>query len=499
MTEMPASRAAWEALAKGLDLRTRAFIDGQFVDAAAGREFDCISPIDGSVLGRVAECDHEDVDRAVAAARRSFEDGRWASMHPRKRKAILMRLSELIKANAAELAVLETLDMGKPIKDAAGVDIPLVALNCSWYAEAIDKVYGETAPTADDVLATITREPIGVVGAVVPWNFPLMMATWKVAPALAMGNSVVLKPAEQSPLSAIRLAELAAEAGVPDGVLNVVPGFGQTAGKAIGLHMDVDLLTFTGSGPVAKLFMQYSGQSNLKHVAHECGGKSPNIVLADAPDLDQAAAAAADGIFFNQGQVCMCGSRLILESSIHDEFLERVIAHTRERVPGHPLDPATRLGALVDQGQMETVLGYIDAGRTEGAEVRAGGNRALADSGGYYVEPTVFSGVRNDMTIAREEIFGPVLSAISVKDAEEAVQVANDSPYGLAAAIWSRDISTAHRVARRLRAGMVWVNCFNDDDITVPFGGFKQSGNARDKSLHALEKYAQIKTTWIKY
>jgi acyl-CoA reductase-like NAD-dependent aldehyde dehydrogenase len=497
--QMPDSRDGWAALAARLEFRNQAFIDGQYVNAASGRVFDCLNPATGGTITRVAECDSEDVDLAVAAARRAFEDRRWAGIDPRGRKKVLLRLAELVEEHRAELALLESLDMGKPVNDAANVDMTLVARTIGWYAEAIDKLYGETAPTNDHVLATITREPIGVVAAVVPWNFPLMMAAWKLGPALAAGNSVVLKPAEQSPLSAIRLAELAVEAGLPEGVLNVVPGFGPTAGQALGMHMDVDALAFTGSAPVGKLFLQYSGQSNMKHVALECGGKSPNIVLADAPDLDQAARAAANAIFFNQGEVCMSGSRLIVEESIREEMIERIVAHARKRQPGDPLDPATRLGAMVDKEQMERVLGFIESGEREGARLRVGGQRARADSGGYFIEPTVFDKVEGSMTIAREEIFGPVLSVITVDGFEDAVRVANDTPFGLAAAVWTRDISKAHQASRMLRAGTVWVNCYDDDDITVPFGGYKQSGIGRDKSLHAIEKYTQIKTTWIKF
>ena len=497
--DTPDSREGWAALAAGLDIRNRAFIDGAYVDAADGRVFDCHNPATGERITQVAECDATEVDLAARAARRAFEDRRWAGLPPRQRKAVLLELASLVEAHRAELAVLESIDMGKPVADAAAVDIPLVVRTIAWYAEAIDKLYGETAPTGDHVLATITREPIGVVAAVVPWNFPLMMAAWKVGPALAVGNSVILKPAEQSPLSALRFAELAAAAGLPDGVLNVVPGHGPTAGRALGLHMDVDALAFTGSAAVGKLFLQYSAESNMKHIALECGGKSPNIVLADAGDLDEAASAAANAIFFNQGEVCMSGSRLIVEAPVREALIERIVAHARQRQPGDPLDPATRLGAMVDEAQMDRVLGFIESGQSEGARVRIGGRRALADSGGYFIEPTVFDDVDSAMTIAQEEIFGPVLSVITVEGFRDAVRVANDTPYGLAAAVWTRDISKALEASRMLRAGTVWVNCYDDDDITVPFGGYKQSGIGRDKSLHALEKYTQMKTTWIRF
>lgn len=493
----PKTYADWQKYADLLPVCGQAFIDGAYVDAASERTFDNISPASGRISAKIAYCETEDVERAVAAARRAADDRRWAGQPPGARKAVLQRLAALIRDHADELAVLETLDMGKPVSESRWMDIPASAATFDWYAEAIDKVYGETAPTGDDVLATITREPLGVVAAVVPWNFPLKMASWKVAPALAAGNSVILKPAEQSPLTAIRVAGLAMEAGVPPGVLNVLPGDGPGAGQPLGLHNDVDGLVFTGSTAVGKLFMQYAGQSNLKKVSLECGGKSPNIVLADAPDLDAAAAAAANGIFLNQGEVCTAGSRLIVEESIREEFVARVVAHASERTPGDPLDPETRLGALVDETQMQRVLGYIDSGREEGALLAAGGDRVRMDTGGYFVEPTVFDGVGNHMRIAREEIFGPVLSAISVSGMDEAVRIANDSEYGLGAAVWTRDINRAHYAARALKAGMVWVNCYDDDDITVPFGGYKQSGIGRDKSLHALEKYSEIKSTWI--
>jgi acyl-CoA reductase-like NAD-dependent aldehyde dehydrogenase len=492
-----ASASDWRKRAEDLEITADAWIDGRYVPAVSGETFDCVSPIDGRLIARVASTGEADVDRAVAAARRAFDDGRWARQPPAARKKVLQRFAEILLANRDELALLETLDMGKPISDSLGVDIPATARCIAWYAEAVDKIYDEIAPTSPDALAMITREPVGVVGAIVPWNFPLIMAAWKIGPALAAGNSFILKPSEKSPLSAIRIAALAAEAGIPDGVFNVLPGFGQTAGQALALHMDVDCIGFTGSTRTGKLMLQYSAQSNMKRVWLECGGKSPNIVLADCPDLDRAAEAAASAIFFNQGEMCSAGSRLIVEEPVREAMVEKVTAAGRRLVPGDPLDPATRLGAIVDETQLKTVLGYIDSGRSEGARLRTGGNQARTDTGGYYVEPTVFDQVRPDMKIAREEIFGPVLATIGVRNAEEAVATGNSGIYGLAAAVWTRDISRAHRVARALRAGVVYVNCYDADDITVPFGGFKQSGTGRDKSLHAFDKYTELKTTWI--
>lgn len=498
MTTAPTtSHIDWHSRAASLRPRAQAFINGRYVDAVAGATFDCLSPIDGRLLAKVAAGDAADIEAAVASARAAFNKGSWSRLPPARRKRVLLKFSELLREHTEELALLETLDMGKPIADSTRIDIPAAARCIAWFGEAVDKVYDEVAPTGPEALALITREPVGVVGAIVPWNFPLLMASWKLGPALATGNSVVLKPSEKSPLTAIRVAELGLEAGLPEGVLNVVPGFGQTAGKALALHMDVDCIAFTGSTATGRLMLQYSGQSNMKRVWLECGGKSPNIIMADCADLDRAARTSAFAIFFNQGEMCSAGSRLIVQESVRDQVLEKIASVGRELKPGDPLDPKTTLGAIVDETQMNTVLRYIDAGKSEGARVALGGRRVREDTGGFYVEPTIFEDVKPQMKIAREEIFGPVLSAISFRTLDEALEIANNVIYGLAAAIWTRDINTAHRVARALRAGTVYVNCYDADDITVPFGGYKQSGNGRDKSLHALDKYVELKTTWV--
>ena len=495
---MTMTRSDWEQRFQSLSLESRAFIDGEYRPAISGATFECLSPVDGRLLAQVASCDEADAQRAVENARATFASGVWSRLAPAKRKATMIRFAALLNANVEELALLETLDMGKPINDSLTIDVPGAAQALSWNGEAIDKIYDEVAATPHDQLGLVTREPVGVVAAIVPWNFPLLMACWKLGPALATGNSVVLKPSEKSPLTAIRIAQLAIEAGIPAGVLNVLPGYGHTVGKALALHMDVDTLVFTGSTKIAKQLMIYAGESNMKRIWLEAGGKSPNIVFADAPDLQAAAEAAASAIAFNQGEVCTAGSRLLVERSIKDKFLPLVVEALKAWKPGNPLDPATTVGALVDTQQMNTVLSYIDAGHQDGAKLLAGGKRILEETGGTYVEPTIFDGVTNAMKIAQEEIFGPVLSVITFDTAEEAVAIANDTPYGLAAGIWTADISKAHKTARAVRAGSVWVNQYDGGDMTAPFGGFKQSGNGRDKSLHALEKYTELKATWIK-
>ncbi|MBH2019371.1 aldehyde dehydrogenase [Polaromonas sp.] len=476
----------------------RAFINGERVAARDGRTFDCISPVDGRLLTPVARCGETDIDAAVAAGRAAFEDRRWRGMSPAQRKRVMIRFADELLAHADELALTETLDMGKPVKYARSVDVNSAANCIRWYGEAVDKVYDEIAPTASNALALITREPVGVVGVIVPWNYPMIMAAWKIAPALAAGNSVVLKPSEKSPLTALRLAELALAAGIPPGVFNVVPGYGPEAGSPLALHMDVDCIAFTGSTRVGKQIHVMAGQSNLKRAWTELGGKSPNIVFADCPNLDRAVEAAVGSIFFNQGESCNAPSRLFVEASIKDAFLEKALALVPRYQPANPLDASTVMGAIVDQVQLDNVLRYIESGKNEGARLLAGGSQALPDSGGCYVQPTIFDGVTNQMTIAREEIFGPVLSVLSFTDAADVVRQANQSIYGLQAGVWTSDINQAHGVARALRVGTVHVNQYDEDDITVPFGGFKQSGVGRDKSLHAFDKYTEVKTTWIR-
>jgi len=488
----------WKARAAEATFDGRALINGERGWAVSGETFDCQSPVDGRVLTQVARGGAAEVDAAVKAARAAFDDGRWASKPPAQRKRILQRFSEKILAAKDELALIETLDMGKPIQYSSKVDVASTARCIAWYAEAIDKVYDEVAPTGANALALITREPMGVIGAIVPWNYPMIMAAWKLGPALAAGNSVVLKPSEKSPLSALRLAELAIEAGLPPGVFNVVPGFGHEAGEALALHMEVDAIGFTGSTRTGRRMLEYAGRSNLKRVFNELGGKSAFVVFDDFADLERAAKTVAGSIFFNQGESCNAPSRVLVHERVADEFVRIVAAEAPKYRPADPLDPSTEMGAIVDETQLKTVLGYIEAGRSEGARCVTGGTRARVETGGYYVEPTVFDGVHNQMKIAREEIFGPVLSVLRFSTEEEALKIANDTPYGLSASVWSDNINRAHRVARKLRAGMVHVNQYDEDDITVPFGGYKQSGNGRDKSLHAFDKYTELKTTWVR-
>lgn len=491
------SLAHFEKVAGSIALPGKAVIDGQLLAAVSGTTFDNVSPRDGRVLNQVAACDASDVDIAVASARAAFNDGRWRKQSYRDKKRVLFKLAELMERESENLAVLESLDVGKPIANTLAGDIPQAIRTLRYYAEALDKVYGEVAPETQDRFSFVVHEPLGVIGAIVPWNFPLHMAMWKVAPALAMGNSVVLKPAEQSPLTALRLGELALEAGLPAGVLNVVPGMGGSAGKALALHNDVDMIAFTGSGNVGRLLMKYSGESNLKRVSLELGGKSPHIVFADCPDLETAATHAAWGIFYNQGEVCTAASRLLVHDSIADAFIDKLLHVAKDIAAGDPLEPSTNFGAMVSAEQMQTALRYIDTAKKEGGVLRLGGNRTRMETGGYYVEPTVFDDIDPQATLSREEVFGPVLAVTRFTETEDALRLANDTPFGLAAGLWTRDVSLAHRAAREIKAGLVWVNGWDSCDITLPFGGFKQSGFGRDRSLHALHKYADLKSVSI--
>lgn len=438
-----------------------------------------------------------DMKRAVASARAAFEDRRWAGMPPAARKKILHRLADLIEANALELAVLGVRDNGTEIKMALKAEPGSAAGTFRYYAEAIDKVYGEIAPTPDNVLGLIHHEPVGVVGAIVPWNFPLMIGAWKIAPALAAGNSVVLKPAETASLTLLRLAELAAEAGLPDGVLNVVTGQGAVVGEALALSLDVDVLAFTGSGGTGRRLLEYAARSNLKRCYLELGGKSPNIVFADTKDLDQAAKVSAAGIFRNAGQVCVAGSRLLVDAEIHDEFVAKVATYAAAMTVGDPLALTSDIGAINSAGQLESDLGFVDLAQREGAELYLGGQRLLEDTGGWYMEPTILTGVKDSHSVFQDEVFGPVLSVTAFTSETEAIQLANATSFGLAGGVWTSDLSRAHRMVRAIRAGVVHVNTYGGADATVPLGGVKQSGNGADKSLHALAKYTDLKTAWI--
>ena len=486
----------WQSAAAKIQIDGRAFLNGQRSDSLSGETRPTMNPANGKKVAEVAYCDANDADQAVKIARATFDSGVWAGMAPADRKMVLVRWAELIENHADEIALLETLDVGKPIADTLNIDVSATVRTIRWSGEAIDKVYDEISPTPSDCLALVTRVPLGVVTAIVPWNFPLSTTAWKLAPSLATGNSVLLKPATNTPLSALRIAELATEAGLPDGVLQVLPGSGNSLGKHLALHMDIDGLTFTGSTLVGKRLMEYSGKSNLKRTFLELGGKSPNIVFADC-NLEKATSSAALAVFYNGGQTCTAGTRLIVEESIMDEFLLKLVEHAKAWMPGNPLNPATTMGPMIDEAQCQTVCDYVAIGKEEGAQLLLGGNTIHEKTGGFYHEPTIFTGVNNQMRIAQEEIFGPVLSVIPFKDAKQAITIANDSIYGLAGAVWSRDINTAHKVADAVRVGTMGINNYFGGDITVPFGGFKQSGNGRDKSMHAFADYTELKTTWI--
>ena len=492
------TRPYWESMRTRLQPEGRAFINGTYVASQSGRTFTNNTPIDGKPLADVADCDEKDIDAAVTAARTAFEDGRWRNLEPKVRKKILLNFAAQIRQHAEELALLESLDVGKAVLNALDVDVPMTAECIAYYAEFADKIFDEVAPTGPKDLALIRREPLGVIGAIVPWNYPLLLAAWKIGPALITGNSVVLKPAEQSPLSVLRLGQLAKAAGLPDGVLNIVPGFGERAGRPLALHPDVDMITFTGSTEVGKLMLRYAGDSNMKRVSLECGGKSPHIVMADA-NLKAAAKGIAWGAYFNQGELCYAGTRVIAHSSIRAALVDEIKRVTAGITLGHPFEPTTWIGAMIEEKHMQQVLRHIEDGCREGAQVALGGQRAMQNTGGYYVEATVLENVTNTMRVAQEEIFGPVLSVIDFDSEQEALAMANDSIYGLAAAVWTADMNIAHRLSNGLRAGTVWVNCYDRASMATPFGGFKQSGFGRDRSPHALDKYTDLKTIWTAY
>ncbi len=483
----------YQSIAESMSFPGGAFIDGKARSALSGNTFESLNPSNGKSLGMIALCGQEDVDHAVEKARDAFEDRRWAAVHPSERKATLIRLCKLIKRNQHELAVLESLESGKPIAEVETVDIP-EAIHCiSWHAETADKLYDQVAPTGEDAIAMIVREPIGVVAAVLPWNFPILMMAWKIGPALAAGNSVIIKPAEETSMTALRIAELAVEVGV----LNVVTGIGESTGKMIGLHPGIDMVSFTGSTEVGKYFLKYSADSNMKKVVLECGGKNPCVVMSDAENLDTVAQHVTNAVFWNMGENCSSNSRLIVDKEVSESLMERVLHRLREWRTGDPLDPSNRLGAIVSRSQYRRILDYIETSKKEGAELIAGGN-AIELQNGFFIEPTIFTGVTPDMTIAKEEVFGPVLAVITVSGEDQAVSIANETCYGLAASVFTSNLKRAHRMSRAIRAGTVTVNCFGEGDITTPFGGYKQSGfGGRDNSIHAHDQYTEMKTIWI--
>ncbi len=475
------------------------FISGNYNKSISQKSFDNISPIDGKIINKISFAQQDDINSAVDSARKVFEKGHWSNMPPGQRKKILLKFALLIERDRLELSLLDTIDMGKTINDTYNADLPTSIDNIEWYAEIIDKLFDDISPSSKEYMGLITKEPIGVVAAIVPWNYPLWMAIWKIAPALITGNSVILKPAEQSPMSAIKIGALLAEAGLPDGVFSVLPGDGPLTGKQLCLHNDVDCVAFTGSGEVGKLVLQYSGQSNMKRVQLECGGKSPNIIFADCDDLDAAAEASAYAIFGNQGEVCSAGSRLIIQKEIEKDFISRVAKISKKMQPGDPFDPESFAGAIVNNEQLEKINNYVNIGKEEGANIEVGGNIIMKDTGGCYFEPTILTNVNNKMRVAQEEIFGPVLTTLTFSTFEEAISTANDSQYGLAAGVWTKDINKAIKASREIRAGTVYINNYEEGmDSTIPLGGYKQSGIGRDSGYQALDNYLQIKSTWVK-
>ncbi|MCP4386633.1 MAG: aldehyde dehydrogenase [Hyphomicrobiales bacterium] len=491
------SRDDVEAIAADLTMPNTAFVDGKFAAARSGKTFETVNPATGGVIAEITSCDKEDVDRAVTKAREAFERGTWSKMHPSGRKHVMIRLVKLIRRQRHELAVMESLESGKPIRDCMEIDLPETMHCLEWHAEAADKLYDQLSPSGDDAVGMIVREPAGVVGCVLPWNFPLMMLAWKIGPALASGNSVIVKPAEQTSMTALRIADLAQEAGIPDGVLNVIPGLGETAGQAIGLHDDIDVVSFTGSTEIGRRFLEYSARSNLKRVTLECGGKNPSIVLSDAGNLDDVARHVVYSVFWNMGQNCTSNSRLIVHKSLEDDLLNRVGDRLKDWRTGNPFDPANALGAIVTREHFDKIMGDIARAKKEGARIAHGGD-AIVEGDGLYIEPTVFTGVKPGVALARDEVFGPVLAVLPVGSDDAAVDLANDTRYGLQASLYTSNVTKAHRYARAIKAGTVSVNCYSEGDITTPFGGYKQSGfGGRDNSLAAHDQYTETKTIWI--